>query len=163
MRVLDPDGVLSGCKIYIGLGKTSLLPVFGGSRYRHIVARSRGYKLAREGKDPKSLRVVLLRVLCIECSLSGFLPPSRHTDPSPFIDQGGGTYRWLLSEGIVVKWFSLGKHILVCHCLFRITLHRLLVKRVDDGSASVIMTPSVSRRFLTFIAYPSILPSSSCM
>jgi hypothetical protein len=40
VRVLDPDGVLNRRKIYTGLGRTSLLPVFGGSHYRHLVARS---------------------------------------------------------------------------------------------------------------------------
>jgi hypothetical protein len=39
MRVLGVDGVLSGLKIHTGLGKTSLLPVFGNLRYQHLVAR----------------------------------------------------------------------------------------------------------------------------
>jgi hypothetical protein len=33
MRVLDPDVVLSGRKVYTGLGRVSLLLVFGGLRY----------------------------------------------------------------------------------------------------------------------------------
>jgi hypothetical protein len=38
MRVLDPDGMLSGHMIYTGSDKTSILLVFGGLRYRHLVA-----------------------------------------------------------------------------------------------------------------------------
>jgi hypothetical protein len=38
LRVLDLDGVLIGHKIYTGLGRMSLLPVFGGSCYWHLVA-----------------------------------------------------------------------------------------------------------------------------
>jgi hypothetical protein len=38
MRILDPDGVLTGRKIYTDLGRTSLLPVFSGSCYRLPVA-----------------------------------------------------------------------------------------------------------------------------
>jgi hypothetical protein len=38
MHVLDPDGMLSGRMIYIGSEKTSILLVFGGLRYRHLVA-----------------------------------------------------------------------------------------------------------------------------
>jgi hypothetical protein len=48
MCVLDPDDVLSGRKIYTGSVRMSLLPVFGGSHYRYLVARSRGYKQAGE-------------------------------------------------------------------------------------------------------------------
>jgi hypothetical protein len=47
MRVLDLDGVLNEHKIYTCLDRTSLLPVFGGLRYHHLVARSRGYKRMR--------------------------------------------------------------------------------------------------------------------
>lgn len=44
VRVLDPDDVLSRRKIYTGIGRTSLLPVFGGSHCRTLllVVRSRG-------------------------------------------------------------------------------------------------------------------------
>jgi hypothetical protein len=40
MCVLDPEGVLTERKLYIDLDRTSLLSVFGGSHYRHLVARS---------------------------------------------------------------------------------------------------------------------------
>jgi hypothetical protein len=41
---LDLDGVLSGRKIYTGSNWTSLLLVFNGMLYGHLIARSRGYK-----------------------------------------------------------------------------------------------------------------------
>jgi hypothetical protein len=51
--VLGPDGVLNGRKIYTGLVRTSLHPVFGGSTTGTLFlnARSRVYKQAREGGD----------------------------------------------------------------------------------------------------------------
>jgi hypothetical protein len=46
-------------RVYTGLDKNALRPV--GSAAAHVVlhqsARSMGYKLSREGADPKSLRV----------------------------------------------------------------------------------------------------------
>jgi hypothetical protein len=39
MHILNLDGVLSGRKIYTGSVITSLLLVFRGLRYRHLVAR----------------------------------------------------------------------------------------------------------------------------
>jgi hypothetical protein len=59
MHVLDLNGVLSGREIYTSLGKTSLLPVFGGSRYQHLIARSRGYKWARVRRVPSIYACVL--------------------------------------------------------------------------------------------------------
>ena len=41
-------------RVYIGSGETSLRLVRCCSCYRHLVC-SRGYKQAREGRDPKSL------------------------------------------------------------------------------------------------------------
>jgi hypothetical protein len=73
MHVRDLYGVLSGRKVYTSSDRMSLLPIFGGSHYRHLVAHTRCYKLARERKTPKSLGIVLLRILCIECWLLGFL------------------------------------------------------------------------------------------
>jgi hypothetical protein len=67
MHVLAPDDVLNGRKIYTGLNKTTLLPVFDGSRYRHLVAHSRGYKWAREEGVP-SLYVCVLKGLCLKCA-----------------------------------------------------------------------------------------------
>jgi hypothetical protein len=52
------DGVLSGHEIYIGLGRTSLHPVFGGSRYRHLCCSMLvvGVTSEREREEaPKSL------------------------------------------------------------------------------------------------------------
>jgi hypothetical protein len=40
MHILDLDGVLCGRKIYIGSGRASLLLVFGGLRYRHLVGET---------------------------------------------------------------------------------------------------------------------------
>ena len=56
--VLNPDDVLSRCKIYIGFNRTSLHPVFGSSRYWHLVCSmigSRSYKRAREREEFSSL------------------------------------------------------------------------------------------------------------
>jgi hypothetical protein len=39
MRVLGPDGVLNGHKIYTSSDRTSLHPVFSDLHYRHLVAQ----------------------------------------------------------------------------------------------------------------------------
>jgi hypothetical protein len=58
VHVLDSDSVLSERKNYTSSDRTSLHPVFDGSRYQHLNTRSTGYKRAREGGVPKSLYVV---------------------------------------------------------------------------------------------------------
>jgi hypothetical protein len=64
MCVLDLDVVLSGRKIYTCSGITSLLPVFGGLRYHHLIddARSRGYKWASETRIPSIYAMLVLRI-----------------------------------------------------------------------------------------------------
>jgi hypothetical protein len=54
MHVLDPDGVLSGHKIYTGLGRMSLLSslVARATSTLLLNAHSRGYKWAKEGRIP---------------------------------------------------------------------------------------------------------------
>jgi hypothetical protein len=70
-------------------------PVFSFSRYRHLIARSKGYKQAGEGEIPslcmwchtsqRSFYVALLVV-----SWFSFCALSNLSVASPFIDQGGG-------------------------------------------------------------------------
>jgi hypothetical protein len=57
VRILDPDSVLSGRKIYTGSSVTSLYPAFVGCATGTFLlnARSRGYKRVKEGGPPKSL------------------------------------------------------------------------------------------------------------
>jgi hypothetical protein len=73
MRVLDPDGLLGGRKIYTSSVRTSLLPIFDGLRYRHLVVDCSLYGLqaGERGNDPKFLCDIGSKGLCIECSLSG--------------------------------------------------------------------------------------------
>jgi hypothetical protein len=57
-------------------------------RYRYLITRSRSYKQGETGKDLKSLRVVVLKDLRIECWFFGFGFPLSSGQPSSFLDQG---------------------------------------------------------------------------
>jgi hypothetical protein len=69
MHILDPNGVPSGRKIYTGSGRMSLHLVFGATDTFLLIAHSRGYKPAREGRVPKSLCVVGSKGICIGCMI----------------------------------------------------------------------------------------------
>lgn len=92
LHVRDLDCVLSGHKIYTGSDRMSLLPIFCGSHYRHLVAHTRGYKLAREREKNSQIfedcvvKDSTYRVLVF----GGFSSssPLRWLDPPSFICQG---------------------------------------------------------------------------